>query len=63
MGVSNPDRDIMKVVKSGSDIFSAKHSATGMNVTGPSNETIKTEFSCHSRCGKHPQLNGSEDLG
>ena len=27
-----------------------KCSPTGVNVTGPPNETLKTEFPCHSRC-------------
>ena len=38
-------------VNTGSDSSTAKRSATGVNVTSPVDETIKTEVICHSRCG------------
>ena len=44
------------VVKTGSDSSNAKRSATGVDGTGPSDETIKTEVSCQSRCGTIKKL-------
>ena len=55
VGCSDPSRD-RPLVKLGSDSSIAKSSATGVSVTCPRRWPLKTDASCHRRCGKLKNL-------